>query len=230
MLRYGSIVLNGLGALVVVSGIWKSASWVNLNMLTTASMSEYGANTGAYAVITGASDGLGKALAHEGAKRGFNLVLISRSQDKLVRVAEDIQSKHPVKVLIIACDCSKSIQSNVASIQKQCTDLPVRVLWNNVGVNTGDSAALEDISPSDLESIVNTNCLFTISLTSAMIPLMKRQVALQEGKAAIANVSSFLSVLPAAHYVAYSASKGFINQFSRALHCELEESGIIVSN
>eukprot|EP01031_Cornospumella_fuschlensis_P027860 gene27860-33643_t len=229
-MTYVSVGLKGLGALVVVNGMWKSASWVNLNMMNTASMGDYGANDGAYAVVTGASDGIGKALAYEGAKRGFNLVLISRSQDKLEAVAQEIKRKHSVEVVVIACDCSNSIQNNVASIKKQCADLPVRVLWNNVGVNTGEAAALEEKLLPDLECIVNTNCLFTISLTSALIPIMKKQVTGGKSKAVIANVSSFLSVLPAANYVPYSASKAFVNQFSSALHCELEDSGIYVSN
>ena len=86
-------------------------------------------------MITGSTDGIGRAFAFELANRGFNIVLISRNQDKLNAVASEIQSKHKVQTRTVAFDFSKDTSvAGYESIMNKIADLDVSILINNVGI------------------------------------------------------------------------------------------------
>eukprot|EP00299_Pterocystis_sp_00344_P016186 c8116_g1_i1.p1 GENE.c8116_g1_i1~~c8116_g1_i1.p1 ORF type:complete len:300 (-),score=53.37 c8116_g1_i1:190-1089(-) len=179
---------------------------------------------GAYVVITGASEGIGKGLAIVAATKGFNLVLVSRSLEKLRHTADEIQqiaNRKDLHILTIPVDCSRE---GPEAVVQACANLDVGVLINNVGVTTPAPTELSDHTAEQVNHIIRVNCDFTTQITREFIPILKRRK-----RAAIVNVSSFLSVLPASHYAVYAASKGFVNQFSAALACELAPYGIDVT-
>lgn len=91
---------------------------------------------GEWAVVTGATDGIGKAYAFKLAKRGLNIVLISRTEAKLNAVKAEIEEKYPsVQVKVVICDYSDFNAKLRAKVEKAVKDLDVGVLVNNVGVS-----------------------------------------------------------------------------------------------
>lgn len=215
----------GLGAISSLSV--RGWRWLYLHSIASSQLSEYGAHQGAYAVITGASDGIGKELARVGASNGFNLVLVSRSKEKLEITRSELLREFPnVNIVIIDVDCGGvDVDEQVEKIMEVVRNIDVSVLWNNVAITTSTPLSLARVPNEELHRILRINNDFLVTLTAKVIPQMKTR----NGKAAIANVSSFLSILPAANFVAYSASKGFVNQFSSALSCELETTNIRVT-
>ena len=112
----------------------------------------YGSDKG-YAMITGSSDGIGRVMALQMAKYGFNLVLVSRTQEKLERVkAECLKLNPSVDVQTVAMDFSKAgitdFKNAFNGFSKEGGDKELRVLINNVGVI--DRAKIFDLSPSDI--------------------------------------------------------------------------------
>merc|ERR1719450_829776 len=87
---------------------------------------------GSWAVVTGATDGIGKAIAKQLAKRGINIVLISRSSDKLTTVAEELVTFN-VQVKTITYDFSDA--NNYGQIAEEIEDLDIGILVNNVGIS-----------------------------------------------------------------------------------------------
>lgn len=93
-------------------------------------------NFGEWAVVTGATDGIGKALAIELARKGMNVLLISRTQQKLDDVEKEIKDLYPVAVKTLAVDCSIMNDENKAKIQAAVDEVSdIGVLFNNVGVS-----------------------------------------------------------------------------------------------
>ncbi len=200
--------------------------WLYLHGIARTNLSSYGANQGAYALITGASDGIGKALAMEGAAKGFNLVLIARTQSKLEAVRDEINHLYPgVKIMILALDCGDEAQDEtINKIVEAVKGLDLSIVWNNVGVTTSGPKSLANVGNEEIRRILRVNNAFTMTLTARLIPKLKEH----RGKSIIVNISSFLSLLPACNYTPYSSSKAFLNQFSESLNCELEGSNVSV--
>ena len=92
---------------------------------------------GEWAVITGATDGIGKAYAKALAKKGFNIVLISRTESKLIDTKDEITAKYPsVSVKYVVCDYSKFDQASTqATVKSAISGLQIGILINNVGVS-----------------------------------------------------------------------------------------------
>ena len=222
-------IFPAIACLSILSGTVTLSGWIWKNLLARSSLTDFGAKQGYYCVITGASDGIGRALALEGAKRGFHLVLISRSLSKLQELKTEIVSKYPtVDVVLIDVDCSDCLKmdENINRIVSAVQSLKISVLWNNVGVTTVTPLSLANISSDEMKRILTVNVEFTTLLTAALIPLFKQQTI----QTVIVNLSSFLSILPAVNYVPYSSTKAYINQFTSALFCELEQSNILVTS
>ncbi|XP_008216118.1 short chain dehydrogenase isoform X4 [Nasonia vitripennis] len=125
---------------------------------------------GDWAVITGCTDGIGKEYAKELAKRKMNLVLISRSLDKLNKTKEEIQVINPtIDLKIIQADFSKG-KEELSKIKSQLQNIPVGILVNNVGKLNEYPMYLEEYKEEDLWDIINLN------ITSSFVPLPLQSV------------------------------------------------------
>lgn len=129
---------------------------------------------GGWAVVTGATDGIGKAYAEELAKRGFNVVLISRTLEKLEKVSREIERQTQQKTRIIQADFSKGLEI-YSNIEDGLKDLDIGVLVNNVGIMFTHKSTPFLNTPDlgkKLSDIVNCNMLSVLQMTRIVLPRM----------------------------------------------------------
>uniref|UniRef100_A0A6J0UFN2 17-beta-hydroxysteroid dehydrogenase type 3 isoform X1 n=1 Tax=Pogona vitticeps TaxID=103695 RepID=A0A6J0UFN2_9SAUR len=176
---------------------------------------------GEWAVITGAGDGIGRAYSFELAKRGLNVVLISRTLGKLQKIAFEIEQSTGQKVKIIQADFTKN--DIYDALEESLQGLEIGILVNNVGM-LHNSTPCRFLSEQDNdEDLINCNI---ISLTKMTRIILKQMVPRQKGL--ILNISSALGTFPCPLYTIYSASKAFTRTFSKALQAEYKAKGIII--
>jgi short-subunit dehydrogenase len=171
-------------------------------------------------LITGASRGLGKALAAEFAKAGHDLVLVARSGDALDDLAATLAGAHGIDVVPLAADLST--EDAVAGIADACQarGLHVGVLINNAGVMP--VGALADASPSGIAAAIDLNVRAPTELAQRFLPQM-----IERRSGSIINISSIAGVQPLDQCVVYSSTKAYLTAFSEALHAELDGSGVV---
>jgi uncharacterized protein len=173
-----------------------------------------------WAIITGASSGIGKALAFEFARNGYNLFLTARNEKRLRETAAECEEKFGVKSEIFPADLADSaaVESLVEAISNRSCD----VLVNNAGFGVKGDFAETDLS-EELK-MLDVQLAAMLKLTKAVLPKM---IGRKSGK--ILNVASVYSFAPVPRQSVYSASKAFILNFSSALNNELKEQNIQVS-
>uniref|UniRef100_A0A8C5D7Q7 Very-long-chain 3-oxoacyl-CoA reductase-B-like n=1 Tax=Gouania willdenowi TaxID=441366 RepID=A0A8C5D7Q7_GOUWI len=175
---------------------------------------------GRWAVVTGATDGIGKAYAEELARRGFSIVLISRSQEKLDDVSNSIVSKCGVETKTIAADFSST--DIYSKIEVGLKGLEIGVLVNpnkQVGISYSYPEFFLNLPDLDPVSINYTN------MTRIVLPRM-----VERKKGAILNMSSASGMYPVPLLSVYSASKAFVDFFSRGLQAEYKNKGVIIQS
>ncbi|PKP19861.1 MAG: hypothetical protein CVU05_10400 [Bacteroidetes bacterium HGW-Bacteroidetes-21] len=174
-----------------------------------------------YAMITGASQGLGKAIAMELASRKINLLLVSLKNEGLSELCEEIKSLHGVDVRYFETDFFE--RDSVYEVSKWASSIaPVYMLINNAGL--GGTKAFGEASPEYVDTIIQVNVRTTSLLTRLLLPELKKHE-----KSYILNVASMASFSPFAFKTVYPASKAFVYSFSRGLHEELKGTGVFVS-
>ncbi|KAG7160935.1 Hydroxysteroid dehydrogenase-like protein 1-like 1 [Homarus americanus] len=177
---------------------------------------------GKWAVVTGCSDGIGKEYAKELAKSGMNIILISRTLEKLQKVSTEIGQEYGVETEIVQLDfmTGRPIYEDIA---KHLEDKEIGVLVNNVGVMLSHPMEFELSSDKDIWNHINVNMASVPAMTKLILPGM-----LSRGKGAIINVASIAGLHPIPLMGIYSASKAFVDYFSQALDWEYRGSGITV--
>jgi len=178
---------------------------------------------GSWAVVTGATDGIGKAYAEQLAKSGMNIMLLSRSMEKLKAVAADIQSQYHVQTKCIAADYTKT--DIYEAISADLKTLDIGVLVNNVGMGFEHPEFFSNLAIDTIKDMVNVNMMSVAMMTRIVIPAL-----LEKHKGVIINVSSATAALPPALFSVYAASKAFVTSFSEALEYECRGTGVIVQN
>lgn len=211
------IAITSYIALRFLLSIWKGLKTYFLNGEINFS------KLGEWAVVTGATDGIGKCYAFEFAKRGLNVCLISRNPDKLKDVAEEIERTHKVKTRTVAVDFTGGNEI-YEKIDKETKGLDVGVLVNNVGMSYEHPEFLTNLAEKNiLPNLLMANCMSVLQVTNIFI---KRMV--EKKKGAIINLSSASGHRPAPLLTAYSACKAFVNFFSQGLEQEVSKSNVIV--
>ncbi|MDN5288150.1 MAG: 17beta-estradiol 17-dehydrogenase / very-long-chain 3-oxoacyl-CoA reductase [Mucilaginibacter sp.] len=169
----------------------------------------------AYAIITGSTDGIGKAIAIALAQNGFNIILHGRNPDKLQVTATELKTNYPErKVICLLHDGSKNSQMNIEAIKH----LPITVLVNNVGI--GPINELAKFSGSQIDETITLNTAFPSQLTRSLLPQFN-------SPSLILNVSSYAGLFPPPYLAVYAGTKAYNTAFSISLARELENTEVI---
>jgi NADP-dependent 3-hydroxy acid dehydrogenase YdfG len=173
-------------------------------------------------IVTGASKGIGKAISKVFAKKGYNLVLVSRSEEALKKVKEDLD-KYGNKIIVIPADITKS--TDVKNVYKQVFSkfARVNVLVNNAG--TGIFKPIEKITSKDWDTVMNLNAKGTFLMTRELISHFKEA---KEGM--IINILSDVAKRTFRFGSLYTASKYAQLAFTDTVRKELQAYGIRVTN
>ena len=172
-----------------------------------------------FALITGASNGIGLELAHLMARRGHDLLLVARSAERLATLAGGLQAEYGVTVRHLALDLAARGAAQTLHQHCQTEGLAVNVLVNNAGygdykpVAQADAGVLGDMLQLNVVTLTELTCLFAHDF--------KRQ-----GYGRIANIGSTSAFQPCPGFASYGASKGYVMLFTEALHAELRGSGV----
>jgi len=179
-------------------------------------------NSEQFTVITGASQGLGKAIAEECALRGRSLVLAALPDTGLIEVARWIERVHGVRVHALEVDLTT--EAGPASLARYVEEhgLAVDALVNNAGV--GFNGRFGESEPAHNETTIRLNMLALVTLTRLLLPLLRRH-----SRAHVLNVASLAAFFPMPWLPVYSSSKSFVLAFSLALREELRGTGVSVS-
>lgn len=179
---------------------------------------------GSWAIITGASDGLGKEFALQLARAQFNLVLVSRTESKLITLAEEITKQYPnVETKTLAMDFSRNADADYTALGSLVSELDVSVLVNNVGQSHSIPVPFAQTPASEMADIITINCTGTLRVTQLVVPGM-----IQRHRGLVLTMGSFGGLLPTPLLATYSGSKAFLQQWSTALGAELASHGIEV--
>lgn len=173
-----------------------------------------------YALITGASSGIGATYAASLARRGYNLILVARNEARLKEVAAKIQAESNVKVELLAADLEDPASRRKVE-EVLATDDRITMLVNNAGV--GSAAPLLQSNVEKMEQMIELNVNSLMRLTYAAVP---RFVA--EGSGTIINISSIVAISPEALNGVYGGSKAFVLAFTQSLQHELKDKGVRV--
>ncbi|GJM17749.1 MAG: short-chain dehydrogenase [Thermodesulfobacteriota bacterium] len=174
---------------------------------------------GDWALITGASSGIGEVFCRKLAAAGMNVVLVARRKDRLDKIAKELNDEHSIHTRVVCADLSD--EEETKTVVGAVDDLEIGLLVNNAGIlNTGN------FLDNDLEDeirLININCKSYIILTHGLGNKMK-----ERNKGALIFLSSLTAVSAISRWANYAASKGFDLQFAEAIDAELKDYNIDV--
>ena len=172
-------------------------------------------------LITGASSGIGEAFARKLAARGHNLLLVARSEDKLITLCNELGRVKSISAQYVAMDLSQPAAAKQLFEETQKRELEIDLLINNAGFGSlGDFAELDLARALNM---IDLNISALVELTNRfLIPMRERK------NGAIINVASTAGFQPVPFMATYAATKAFVLSFSEALHEENRPYGIKV--
>ncbi len=174
-----------------------------------------------YALVTGASRGLGRCFARTLARRKHNLVLVARSGAKLQTLAHELESAHGVQVVSIPLDLSRTGAGQRLADELTARELEVDLLVNNAGF--GDQGRFVQLPLARQLESINLQNATVVELTHRLLPAM-----IEQGQGGIVTISSMAGFQPIPFASVYSATKAFLTTFSLALEAEVSRFGVRV--
>jgi short-subunit dehydrogenase len=179
-------------------------------------------NLGRTALITGASGGIGYELAKLFAKDRYNLVLVARSESKLIQLADELHQHYEVSVLPLTLDLAREEAPEILFKKLASNGIAVEVLVNNAGY--GRLGRFAEVPLDDSIGQIQLNISALTRLTRLFLPSMMKR---RRGK--ILNVASTAGFQPGPLMAVYYATKAYVISFSEALANELKGSGVTVT-
>ncbi|EGD83503.1 hypothetical protein PTSG_04111 [Salpingoeca rosetta] len=181
-----------------------------------------------WALITGASDGIGKAFALELAKRGFNIVLVSRTQSKLDACAQEIKKASPsAETHVVSIDFAKSdFHAIRKTVDDACKNRDIALLINNAGMGTLPTR-LHELNDSETQQAIDTMQVNVVAFTAVLRGVTPHLVA-RDHRGGIVNVSSASALHGLPYNAVYAGSKAYNNLVSHTIGVELKENKIDV--
>jgi uncharacterized protein len=174
------------------------------------------------ALITGASSGIGAAIARRLAQRGNALTLVARREDRLTELSTDLHQRYGVRTGIVTGDLTDSDDRERVAAKVAELGLEVDVLVNNAGF--GYAGKFVDAERARQVEMVQVNCEAVVDLCGRYLPEMA-----QRGQGAVLNIASTAAFQPMPGSATYGASKAFVLSYSEALHQEMRGQGVTVT-
>ncbi|KAL1600791.1 hypothetical protein SLS60_007179 [Paraconiothyrium brasiliense] len=176
-----------------------------------------------WALVTGASDGIGWELSKQLASRGFNVVLHGRNESKLARCREELEASFPTRRFrTVAVDASSFTDADIERIVAAVSHIPLTILINNVGGTAPLSSNFkhfEDYTSAEIDAVFNLNVKFPLKLTRRILPVFQAQ-----SHPTLVLTCGSQSQIGQAYVAGYSATKGALHTWNRALAAEQYEA------
>jgi short-subunit dehydrogenase len=176
---------------------------------------------GKWALITGASSGIGADFARQLAPLGMHLILTARREDRLQKLAEQIRSDHGVEVVVLVADLLADDQPDQLLQQVRELGHPIELFINNAGF--GGLAKFQETDPETVDQMVNLNVRVATRLLYGIVPAM-----CERRSGTVVNLASTASFQPVVFMPAYAATKSYMLYFSEALWPELKKFNVHV--
>lgn len=174
------------------------------------------------ALITGASSGIGEALAEQFASEGADLVLVARTESKLVQLAGRLQQDHGIEVCVEPADLSKRTAAATLFSRLGEQGIQIDVLVNSAGVL--EHGQFIDIGGASLQRMIDLNISGLTSLLDQFLPPM-----VQRGNGRILNVASIAAFQPVPSLASYAATKAYVLSLTESLAEELRGTGVSIT-
>jgi len=174
---------------------------------------------GEWALVTGASSGLGSEFARALAREGVSVVLTARREERLRELASELEKAHQVSTRVVAVDLADPSASE--QLTEAVRDLEIAILVNNAGF--GYAGPFDEQEPERLGEMVQLNCLAPVMLTAGLLPGM-----LARGRGAMVITGSAAGRQPLPFHGVYSATKAFDLLLGESLAVELRSRGVDV--
>lgn len=177
-------------------------------------------STSGTAVVTGASTGIGSVYAQRLAQRGYDLILVARDQQRLLKLAHEIAVKTGRTAEALAADLT--LKADLKRVEERLrSDSSITALVNNAGF--GGTAKLIDSNIDEMENMIQLNVTALTRLTSAALPGF-----LKRSKGLIINIASIVALSPERLNGVYSGTKAFVVNLTQSLHNEMKDQGVRV--
>ena len=217
ILQYGSLLGLVLGVIAAIPFALLTMAFWNARDFFERGAPSLRERYGEWALVTGASSGIGREFARALAAEQVNCVLTARRADRLEALEAELTRQHGVKVRCVAADLAEPDAD--ARIAEAVADLDIAILVNNAGV--GYSGRFDGQAIEPLRDMIRLNCIAPVALTSRLLPGMKAR-----GRGAVIVVGSVSGRQPLPLHAVYSATKAFDLHFGEALYVELRGSGV----
>jgi NADP-dependent 3-hydroxy acid dehydrogenase YdfG len=178
-----------------------------------------------WALVTGASSGIGEATAFKLAESGYSVFLLARRRDRLLKISDALFKKFPAQKFVIGAVDVNDFESVKSFVHNHTADFEnLQVLVNNAGLAIG-TAKVQDLNPADTAVMLNTNVKSLMDITSLLIPKMIKN---QQG--IVVNLGSVAGRWVYPGGAVYCATKFAVRAFSEGLRQDLHGTGVRVAN
>ena len=177
---------------------------------------------GQTALITGASSGIGEALARRFARAGFDLVLVARSVDKLQALATTLAKEHGIRTRVAPADLSQPGAAQQLAAAMKRARRPIDVLVNNAGVL--EHGAFAGMRATRHRELIDLNVTALAEMLAHFVPPM-----VARGRGRVLNVASIAAFQPVPMLATYAATKAFVLSLTESLSEELQGTGVTVT-
>lgn len=201
----------------------------------------------AWAVVTGATDGIGRAFSQLLLEQGFNVLLVSRTEEKLIRVAGELKNHlisyreaRPIpeadsdvvddgpQVDWVVSDASNPSEDSIQPVVQKMSGKNFSILINNVGVGQGGRMTFHELDPLMVTKTIQVNCTYQVLLSQKIFPLLLSNKECE--RKLVVNVSSVLGDMVMPFSSVYAATKSFVRHFSNCIAIEYLNMQIDVVN
>ncbi|KAH9946742.1 NAD-P-binding protein [Amylocystis lapponica] len=207
-----SIAAVGTG--LIIPYVYRFSSFIWLYYLRPSSINRYVQGPPTCALVTGASDGINKAVATELYDKGFNIIIHGRTEDKVRRIAEEIRARGPRDVRYLIADASKP-GHGFSALMEPFKELNLTVIVHNVGGSIRTRKKTDGCAEDALVNVVHLNDIFPLLLTRTLLPSLRASA--RHGPVMVQFVGSHASQMAAPRMALYSAFNACLESLARGL-------------